>query len=199
MAGLPNESLDLSGVPLFPLPNVVLVPQAVLPLHIFEERYKAMTADALRGDRLIAMALLKPGWEKCYYSRPAIEPVVCAGIILSHEKLADGTYNFLLQGLVRATVAREHGQEPYRLAELHPLKEVLAPELELMDERSCALSSFLSRRRWRRAASADSSVACWMGITRRRRSLTWWRSTSWKIFLCARPFSPRPTSAIALL
>jgi len=40
--------------------------RAVLPLHIFEERYKAMTADARAGDRHIAMALLKPGWEKDY-------------------------------------------------------------------------------------------------------------------------------------
>src|SRR5665213_523951 len=63
----------LSAVPLFPLPNVVLFPRALLPLHIFEERYKAMTADALAGDKQIAMALLKPGWEKNYYCRPAIE------------------------------------------------------------------------------------------------------------------------------
>src|SRR5215208_8153614 len=80
---------DLSAVPLFPLPNVVLFPRAVLPLHIFEERYKAMTSHALEGDRQIAMALLQPGWEKHYYSRPAIEPVVCVGTILSHEKLPD--------------------------------------------------------------------------------------------------------------
>ena len=53
-------------VPLFPLPNVVLFPGAVLPLHIFEERYKTMTADALAGKSLVAMALLRPGWEKDY-------------------------------------------------------------------------------------------------------------------------------------
>src|SRR5204862_2647939 len=86
-----------STVPLFPLPNVVLFPRAVLPWHIFEERYLAMTADALRGDRLIAMALLKTGWERDYYSTPAIEPVVCVGHILTHEQLADGKYNLLLQ------------------------------------------------------------------------------------------------------
>src|SRR5271170_7665930 len=103
---IPSEA-DLSAVPLFPLPNVVLFPRAVLPLHIFEERYKAMTADTLCGDGQIAMALLKPGWEKCYYHRPAIEPVVCVGVILSHEKLADGTYNFLLQGVARARITRE--------------------------------------------------------------------------------------------
>src|SRR3982751_6181741 len=85
-------------VPLFPLPNVVLFPRVVLPLHIFEERYKRMTAEVLRGDKRIAMALRRPGWEKDYYGQPAIEPVVCVGQILSHERLEDGRYNFLLQG-----------------------------------------------------------------------------------------------------
>src|SRR3954447_23386098 len=85
-------------VPLFPLPNVVLFPKAVLPLHIFEERYKQMTADVLRSHRQGARALLRPGWEKNYYGRGVIEPVVCLGAILSHERLPDGRYNFLLQG-----------------------------------------------------------------------------------------------------
>ena len=129
---------SLSAVPLFPLPNVVLFPRAVLPLHIFEERYKAMTADALAGDRLIAMALLKPGWEKHYYCCPAIEPVVCVGRILSHERLADGKYNFLLQGVTRARVRRELPRDdtPYRVAELEPLVMPRpVPDIDLSDER----------------------------------------------------------------
>src|SRR3954464_4040637 len=93
-----DEMNPFAAVPLFPLPNVVLFPRAILPLHIFEERYKLMTADALAGDRQIAMALLQSGWEKNYYGRPAIEPIVCVGTILNHERLADGKYNFLLQG-----------------------------------------------------------------------------------------------------
>src|SRR3954467_5128536 len=113
----------LPAVPLFPLPNVVLFPRAVLPLHIFEERYKSMTADALRGNGVIAMALLKPGWEKCYYGAPPIEPVVCAGRILTHEKLPDGKYNFLLQGIARARVVREDRSRPYRVARLELLAE----------------------------------------------------------------------------
>ena len=125
-----------SAVPLFPLPNVVLFPKAVLPLHIFEERYKAMTADAVRGGRQVAMALLKPGWEKDYHARPAIEPVVCVGTILSHEKLADGKYNFLLQGHTRARIVRElPAGKPYRLAHVEPLAEVHCPEADLEDER----------------------------------------------------------------
>jgi Lon protease-like protein len=133
-------------VPLFPLPNVVLFPRAVLPLHIFEERYKQMTADVLRSHRQVAMALLRAGWEKDYYGRPAIEPVVCVGTILSHERLADGRYNFLLQGHTRARVSREvrQGEEPYRLAELARLEEVPAPEAELAELRG-RLAALLAR------------------------------------------------------
>ena len=114
-----------AAVPLFPLPNVVLFPRAVLPLHIFEERYKRMMADVVAaGHRQIAMALLHHGWERDYYGRPAIEPVVCVGTILSYERLPDGRYNLLLQGHTRARVAREVvSAAPYREAELEPLYE----------------------------------------------------------------------------
>jgi ATP-dependent Lon protease len=135
MASAPFESFDLSAVPLFPLPNVVLFPGAVLPLHIFEERYKAMTADALRGDGQIAMALLKAGWEKNYYQQAAIEPVVCTGRILSHEKLADGRYNFLLEGVFRARIVREFGSKPYRVVQLEALRETSILEVDLEDAR----------------------------------------------------------------
>ena len=68
------ELKDFSGLaPIFPLPNVVLFPNALLPLHIFEPRYRQMTADALEGERLIAMALLRPGWES---SSPPAEPPI---------------------------------------------------------------------------------------------------------------------------
>jgi len=136
------KQLDLSRVPLFPLPNVVLFPRAVLPLHIFEERYKAMTADALAGDGVIAMALLQPGWEKCYYGAPPIEPVVCAGKILTHEKLPDGKYNFLLQGIARGRVVSEDRSRPYRVGQLELLAEADVMEIDLDNERhrlSCML------------------------------------------------------------
>src|SRR4051794_5687383 len=110
-------------VPLFPLPNVVLFPGAVLPLHIFEERYKRMTADVLRGDKRLAMALLRAGWERDYYGRAAIEPVACVGVILSHERLEDGRYNFPLQGERRARVVDEESRDGYRLARIEPLAE----------------------------------------------------------------------------
>jgi Lon protease-like protein len=153
-----DPELDLSAVPLFPLPGVVLFPRAVLPLHIFEDRYRAMTADVLEGNKLIAMALLRPGWEKSYYNmsysgRPEIEPVVCVGRILSHEMLADGKYNFLLQGVRRASIVREiadepagkPGAKPYRVARLQPLVEVPALEIDLESHRQ-RLSAVFARR-----------------------------------------------------
>jgi Lon protease-like protein len=138
----PAAGLDLSAVPLFPLPNVVLFPRAVLPLHIFEERYKQMTADALAGDRVVAMALLRPGWEKRYYAAPPIEPVVCVGRILTHEKLPDGKYNFLLQGTLRARVVEEDRSLPYRRAVLEPLCERRAMEIDLSNERLRLTTTF---------------------------------------------------------
>ena len=129
-------AVTLGDVPLFPLPNVVLFPKAVQPLHIFEERYKAMTADAIKGDGRIAMALLRPGWEKCYYSKPAIEPVVCVGRVISAERLPDGKFNFLLRGESRAVVVSERSDlKPYRIARLRPLDEAAAPEAMLTDSR----------------------------------------------------------------
>jgi Lon protease-like protein len=72
-------------IPLFPLPNVVLFPNVFLPLHIFEPRYRAMVADALDGDRLIGMVLLRPGWEGDYEGRPPVFPIGCAGLISQRE------------------------------------------------------------------------------------------------------------------
>jgi Lon protease-like protein len=136
-----------TAVPLFPLPNVVLFPRAVLPLHIFEERYKAMTSDAIQGSKQIAMALLKPGWEKNYHGVAAIEPVVCVGTILAHERLEDGKYNLLLQGITRAKVVREVTQQPYRTAELTPVVELKWLEIDLSNQRR-HLISILSNYRF---------------------------------------------------
>ena len=92
---------------LFPLPNVVLFPQVVQPLHIFEPRYRQMTADALEDDRLIAPVLLQPGWEAEYEGRPAIFSLICVGRIIAEQRLPDGRYNLLLRGLSRARIIEE--------------------------------------------------------------------------------------------
>lgn len=102
-------------LPLFPLPNVVLFPGVFLPLHIFEARYRAMTADALEGDRMIGMTLLKPGHDAEYEGRPPIYAVGCAGLITHAERLPDGRFNIVLQGVERFRVTGEDHSRPYRL------------------------------------------------------------------------------------
>lgn len=99
---------DFTGrVRLFPLPNLIMFPHVVQPLHIFEPRYREMVEDALSTDQLIAIAHLQPGWEAEYEGRPPISPVICIGRIVSHAQLDDGKFNILLLGLRRATIANE--------------------------------------------------------------------------------------------
>jgi uncharacterized protein len=117
---------------LFPLPNLVLFPHVDQGLHIFEPRYRQMTADALAGDQLIAMVLLTPddNWDETYDGRPPIEPVACLGRIAASEKLPDGRYNLRLRGLSRLRLLEEVPDEDklYRLARGELLGDV-SPEL----------------------------------------------------------------------
>ncbi len=94
-------------IPVFPLPNVVLFPKIQLPLHIFEPRYREMVRDAMAGERLIGMALLKGEWEKDYYGNPEIFPVGCLGKIVGHTPLPDGRCNILLYGTTEYQIDRE--------------------------------------------------------------------------------------------
>jgi Lon protease-like protein len=103
--GLPRSPDGV--VRLFPLPNLVLFPHAMQPLHIFEPRYIEMTEDALAQDQLIALVLLKPGWEANYWGQPAIYDVACVSRIRWHERLADGRFHLVVQGLCRFRIERE--------------------------------------------------------------------------------------------
>lgn len=110
-------------IPIFPLPNVVLFPGVFLPLHIFEPRYREMVGDALAGDRIIGMVLLRPGWEGQEEGRPAIYPIGCAGLVTFSEQYPDGRYNIVLRGLQKFRVTGEDASRSYRLAQVEPLAE----------------------------------------------------------------------------
>src|SRR5262245_55238658 len=110
----------------FPLPNLVLFPHAVQPLHIFEPRYRDLTTDALSDDNLIAMALLQPDWDSEPGERPPIHNVVCLGRIVANQRLDDGRFLLLLRGLSRARVTEELVSElPYRVARLQLMPDVV--------------------------------------------------------------------------
>lgn len=128
-------------LPVFPLDQVTLLPQQVLPLHIFEPRYRQMVTDALDGAGQIAMAVFEGrDWKQQYHGRPPIRPAVCIGHIAQHEKLADGRYNIILRGVCRARVVKELAPRDarlYREAMLEPigLEQDETPELRLFRTR----------------------------------------------------------------
>ncbi len=126
-------------LPLFPLPNVVLFPGVFLPLHVFEPRYRELVTDALTGDRLIGMVLLRPGWESDYQGHPPVFPVGCSGVITHVDKLDDGRYNIVLRGLERFRILEENHDRSYRRAVVESLAE-RSPEAEdraaLMNQRA---------------------------------------------------------------
>lgn len=121
---------DFCGrVKLFPLPNLVLFPHVVQPLHIFESRYCAMLEDALVSDHLLAMAILQPNWEAIYNLNPAVSPTVCIGKIISHTATEDQRHNILIVGVKRARIVQEIKVDtPYRVADVEVLNDLYPAE-----------------------------------------------------------------------
>ena len=85
-------------LPIFPLPGLTFFPHTLLPLHIFEARFRAMVSDSLARDRRLAVVGLKPGYEAAYEGKPAVYQVAGAGEIIQWERLATGRFNILLRG-----------------------------------------------------------------------------------------------------
>jgi Lon protease-like protein len=115
-------------IPIFPLQDVMLFPNISRPLLIFEPRYRTMVADALKGDRIIGMVLLRAGYEAEYEGRPPIYPIGCAGVITASEQLPDGRYVMVLRGLVKFRVTSEDRTRPYRLAHVEAMPELPSDE-----------------------------------------------------------------------
>ncbi len=94
-------------LPIFPLPDITFFPHTLLPLHLFEARYRAMALDALARDRRLAIVQLQPGYEADYAGRPAVRTVAGAGEIVGSERLANGRYNIVVRGDYRIRIAAE--------------------------------------------------------------------------------------------
>lgn len=148
-------------LPLFPLPNCVLLPHATIQLHIFEPRYRQMTADVL-GDRpLIAMALFEgEDWKQDYQGAPPLRPFVCVGMINHHVKLPDGRYNLQLQGLCRAQLEEEvETDRLYREAILSPTEPTNPMEIDLEQTRA-RIMKLLKRPQMASLASVSALLNC---------------------------------------
>jgi Lon protease-like protein len=116
-------------VRLFPLPNLVMFPHVLQPLHVFEPRYRELLSEAMAEDRLIAMAVLAPGWEPDYEGRPAVYPAACLGRVAAHTPLSDGRSNLVLAGLKRLRLVEElPADKPFREARAELRDDVYAAE-----------------------------------------------------------------------
>ena len=145
---VPLESA-LQALPIFPLPDVVLFPGALLPLHVFEPRYREMTRAVLESNRLMAVVRLKPGYEAEYHGRPAVHEVAGVGYVIAAEELPDGRYNIVLRGVGRVRIAEElppaHAYRAVRaelLVDTHTRKS--AGELGSAHDQLIAMSDRLS-------------------------------------------------------
>jgi Lon protease-like protein len=152
----------LDAVPVFPLPHVVLFPRAVVPLHIFEPRYRSLLADALASHACMVMAVAAGDGE-----RPRMATVACAGVVVQHEPLPDGRANILLQGLARVEIEELPFVAPYRRARARVLEDApgTVRDADLTALRSAA-SAFIAEARLRGVevelelpASPDPSAA----------------------------------------
>jgi Lon protease-like protein len=104
-------------IPIFPLPKVVLLPGEVLPLHIFEPRYRAMTRDALAQHRVIGIVEIADDGDLTSIGESAVRPVGCVGFIAEHQELPDGRFLLWLLGLERFSIDEEvPSDHPYRQA-----------------------------------------------------------------------------------
>jgi Lon protease-like protein len=129
-----------SEVPVMTLPNATLFPQALLPLYIFEPRYRKMLADSLNTDRMFSVAMQKPG-----RTRETPSPVAGLGLIRVSVSHNDGTSHLVLQGIARVELAETVRYKPYRVQRIHALESppcnevvvdaLLAKVRELLEER----------------------------------------------------------------
>jgi Lon protease-like protein len=110
-------------VPVMPLPNAVLFPHSLLPLHIFERRYRDMLAHSLVGDRMFSVALIKKGIQEAA-GMEDLCPVVGVGLIRACVGNENGTSNLVLQGLARIRLITLTQESPFQIAKIEIVKSI---------------------------------------------------------------------------
>ena len=147
MADTPGDELEYEDhsqlpeiLPIFPLPNVVLMPNMTLPLYIFEERYKQMVRDCVSGEPYMAIALLKKGWEQ-QSGPPRPNAVAGFGRIVRAARLPNDCMDIVVQGMGRITMTEFYDDQPYLRAAVtllqptYPDQQRLVAPIELLKKR----------------------------------------------------------------
>jgi ATP-dependent Lon protease len=117
-------------VPLFPLSKVFLYPGVIMPLHIFEPRYRQMVDDLLDRQGWLVISSIVDGHEQDAEGTPPVYGVAGLGEIVRHTSLPDGRYLVTLAGLARVRIEEVESEHAYRQVRFEPLREVPPPEEE---------------------------------------------------------------------
>ncbi len=118
-----NLEASLAAIPIFPLPQIVLFPEAVLPLHVFEPRYRAMLQHCLASHRAMVIAQIVGGEDE--HGRPRIAPSAGGGIVVEHQSLPDGRSNIVVLGQARLRLVElaPDPERPFRMARATVLED----------------------------------------------------------------------------
>ncbi len=114
-------------LPLFPLPEQVLLPGLATPYRVFEPRYRTLVEDLLAmapERRWLAIPRLAPGWQDGYHQSPAIVPIAAAAVLQQIRALDGGQYLIVVEGRVRCRLEESTSSRPYRVARAVPLPDL---------------------------------------------------------------------------
>ncbi|MFT7668957.1 MAG: Lon protease-like protein [Planctomycetota bacterium] len=141
----PGGNLPPQIVPLFPLPKIFLYPNVMMPLHIFEPRYRQMIDDLLDRRGWLVITPIRSGFEDDSMGNPPVYPVGGLGEIVKHSRLPDGGYLITLAGLGRVRIKEVESDKLYRKVQFEPLQEVQPEGQEDMDLREELRKAILER------------------------------------------------------
>jgi Lon protease-like protein len=123
-----------SVIPVFPLPEALLLPRADIPLNIFEPRYLAMVDSAMSGNRIVGMVQIDDGAPSCSRG-PGLRRIGCAGRIVSYAETGDGRYMITLTGIARFRIIEEMSEAgtPFRVCRV--TAEPFAIDFDTVEQR----------------------------------------------------------------
>jgi Lon protease-like protein len=116
VSSIPDVEAALAELPLFPLPGVVLFPETLMPLHVFEPRYRTMVLRALETHRTLSVVQIVDSNETDAHGHPAIATIAGVGVIIHHQELSGGRFNILVKGVSRVELVELPFEPPYRRA-----------------------------------------------------------------------------------
>lgn len=136
----------LNDLPLFPLPGMVFFPNTLLPLHVFEPRYRAMTRFCIRHEWPMAVVLIEPGHEEGQSGDPPVAPMASIGHLVMREELDDGRFNIVLQGMARIRILEEQPRKErlFRTARAQLVSDYVLPDRDLLGRKAAAVRAALT-------------------------------------------------------